>query len=335
MPSLGTKLSKAAGSDGRLKISPEKLYAEKQVREHFDEEEIQALAATIESEGQLQPVTVRPRDKHGRYLIVTGERRWRACRRLGCDVWVVEQKTKLDKSTTLIVQLIENVHRSDLTLAEQVRTVASLVNDHNVKQSEIARRMGKPKPTISKMVTIGNMPPSVEALYSNSVCQNLDTLAALTRLHEIAPEKCDAFCQKAILAGYAKRVEAEQLLRDNKTRPQEPALNPQKSGQQEGTLLSSKAGEGGLAHKAEQQKESVAKPSGDVTKESVTWIAQDPRELTLRCEVETPNGLLTGNIDLNKIDGDESFCWVSFDNQTGHPSRIHCASIRLIGFMST
>lgn len=332
MSSLGAKLRKAAGSDGRVNISPDKLYAEKQVRETFDEDNIRELANSIASEGQLQPVTVHPRDKSGRHLIITGERRWRACKHLGRDVWIVEQRVKLDEPTTLIVQLIENVQRSDLTLMEQVRSVSALVTKHRVKQSEVARRMGKPKPTISKMVTVANMPPAVEALYDGNICTNLDTLAALTRLHEIAPSECDRFCINATKNGFAKRSAAEQLLRDNKLETGASSSPPREPKQTDAESVEAISGGSTLPKSLNDAQQPPPEASQSKEPTGMGWTAHDPRKLKLTCEVETSTGVRTGKIELNKIDSDETFCWVSFNDQPGEPERVLCNAVRLRGF---
>lgn len=344
MGSLGKKLGLAAGSDGRTLIPHSKLYAEKQVREKFDEENIRGLAASIKAEGQIQPVTVRPRDKNGGYLIVTGERRWRACVLLDKDVWVVEQKEQFDKPTTLIVQLVENVQRDDLTLKEKVNSVSSLINEHGLKQSDIARRMGLPKPTISKMATIASMPEVVSELYEESVCENLDTLATLVRLHEVAPSECARYCYEATQAGFAKRSSAEQLLRQfKKPKKQSPAnfktepgdeLNEteDRAGESEaGPLLSAKKGSeisGGRSSKTQ----ALTPYDNSAVDPAREWIVKDPRDLTLQCEVSNAEGERPARLELDKIDKDKAHCWVCFDDQPDQPVRVLCASVRLIGF---
>lgn len=108
-----------------------------QPRKIFDTEPLEALAESISQHGVIQPVVVRPKD--GMYMIVTGERRWRAARMAGLSeipVIIIEADDK--KAAELA--LVENIQRKDLNPVEEARGYAALIDEFSYTQEEIAKR---------------------------------------------------------------------------------------------------------------------------------------------------------------------------------------------------
>src|SRR3546814_7014345 len=102
-----------ADADRVQLLDPELLYPDPEnVRRAIDEATIDEMAETIKERGQLQPITVAPKDEDGRYRIMFGERRWRACRKLGMQVRAIVSKAD-DIEQVRIDQFIENDQRSE------------------------------------------------------------------------------------------------------------------------------------------------------------------------------------------------------------------------------
>ncbi|WP_258043205.1 ParB/RepB/Spo0J family partition protein, partial [Sphingomonas sp. NBWT7] len=96
------------------------------MRSEIDQASIDELAETIRERGQLQPIIVAPKDPDGRYRIMFGERRWRACQKLGVQVRAIVNKSD-DVEQVRIDQFIENDQREDLSTADMIRFVAGQV----------------------------------------------------------------------------------------------------------------------------------------------------------------------------------------------------------------
>lgn len=130
-----------------------------QPRQDFDEEELQALADSIEIHGIIQPLTVRELPS-GYYQIIAGERRWRAARIAGLsDVPAVIMEANDRKVKELA--LIENLQRQDLNPVEEALGYDSLMRDYELTQEEAAKRVGKSRPTVANALRLLNLPAEV------------------------------------------------------------------------------------------------------------------------------------------------------------------------------
>lgn len=129
-----------------------------QPRKVFTEAEIAALAATMAEQGQLQPILLR-RDaqQRGDYIIVAGERRWRAARLNGWPtVLAIEHQGDAE-----VAALVENLQRVDLTAVEEARGLERLIQGKGWTQAQAAEVLGKSKGEISATLRILTLPPSV------------------------------------------------------------------------------------------------------------------------------------------------------------------------------
>ncbi|HTE58513.1 MAG TPA: ParB/RepB/Spo0J family partition protein [Verrucomicrobiae bacterium] len=141
-----------------------------QPRRKFDEEALAGLAASIKRHGVLQPLIVSPKQKN-KYVIVAGERRWRAAQIAGLrDVpAIVKAREELEQ---LEVALIENVQREDLAPLEQAVSIERLHQQFNVTYQEIANRLGKALPTVHNIVRLLQLPKDArEALQNNHITE--------------------------------------------------------------------------------------------------------------------------------------------------------------------
>ncbi len=133
-----------------------------QPRRRFDEEALDALAASLAENGVLQPILVRPRDG-GRYELVAGERRWRAAQRAGLAVLpaIVERR---DDASSLEAAIVENMAREDLNPVEEARAVAALVEELGLTREEVGRRVGRSRVAVSNLLRLLDLPAEVLAL---------------------------------------------------------------------------------------------------------------------------------------------------------------------------
>lgn len=129
-----------------------------QPRKSFENEPLEALAESIAQHGIIQPIVVRPRD--GMYMIVTGERRWRAARMAGLSevpVMIIEADDK--KAAELA--LVENIQRKDLNPVEEAQAYADLIEEYSYTQEEISKKVGRSRSSIANSLRLLDLPDAV------------------------------------------------------------------------------------------------------------------------------------------------------------------------------
>ena len=130
-----------------------------QPRQDFDEEELQALADSIEVHGIIQPLTVRQMP-NGYYQIIAGERRWRASRLANLsEVPVIIMEA--DDKKVMELALIENLQRQDLNPVEEALGYHALMQEHDLTQEEAAKRVGKSRPAVANALRLLDLCPEV------------------------------------------------------------------------------------------------------------------------------------------------------------------------------
>lgn len=133
-----------------------------QPRQHFDEEALSDLAASIREIGVLQPVLLRPVEP-GRYQLVAGERRWRAARRAGLDtIPAIIRPT--DELASVEQALVENLHRQDLSPLEEAAAYQQLLEDFGLTHEQLAIRVGKSRAAVSNTLRLFQLPAPVQHL---------------------------------------------------------------------------------------------------------------------------------------------------------------------------
>lgn len=133
-----------------------------QPRQHFDDEQLRALAESIAEIGVLQPVIVRALPDAGRYALIAGERRWRAAKLANVTVIpaIVRQANDAD---TLVEAIVENVHREDLDPLEEAAAYRQLIDDFDLTHDQVGKRVGKSRATITNSLRLLALPASVQA----------------------------------------------------------------------------------------------------------------------------------------------------------------------------
>ncbi|MDH4177046.1 MAG: ParB/RepB/Spo0J family partition protein [Thermoleophilia bacterium] len=131
----------------------------RQPRKRFEPEATAGLAASMRHQGVLQPVVVRPRPDGG-YELVAGERRWRAAREAGLPTLPAVVREAGDRDA-LLLGLVENVAREDLSPVEEARAYASLVDEFELTLAEVADHVGRSKPAVSNRLRLLELPEEV------------------------------------------------------------------------------------------------------------------------------------------------------------------------------
>lgn len=136
----------------KIKPNPE------QPRKGFDQESLVELAASLKTHGLLQPILVQPRDEE--YVIIAGERRFRAAKLAGLTVipCLIQTGTEQELAEKA---LIENIQRSNLSPVEEGMAYARLIHEYGLTQEQVAERVGKGRPTITNLLRVIQLPEPV------------------------------------------------------------------------------------------------------------------------------------------------------------------------------
>ena len=137
-----------------------------QPRQHFDEAEIESLAASIREKGIVQPLVVRPADDGDGgppYRIVAGERRWRAAQRAGLHELPAVVR-HLSEAESIEIALVENLQRSDLNPLEEASAYRRLIREFDHRQEDVATALGKSRSHVANTVRLLDLPEPVKAL---------------------------------------------------------------------------------------------------------------------------------------------------------------------------
>ena len=148
----------AQGDAGELRELPVGLVKPNpnQPRTHFDQDALDALAASIETTGVVQPLLVRPLHD-GSYELIAGERRWRAAQQAGLEK-VPAVVRDSEQAERLQVALIENMVREDLNPIDEARACAALIEELGVSKEDLARRVGRSRPAVSNLIRLLELP---------------------------------------------------------------------------------------------------------------------------------------------------------------------------------
>ncbi|MBP3627623.1 MAG: ParB/RepB/Spo0J family partition protein [Clostridia bacterium] len=139
-----------------------------QPRKDFDEDALSELADSIAKHGLLQPIIVRPLS-NGNYMIIAGERRWRACRMAGLDEVPVIVK-ELDEQSLAEIALIENLQREDLNAVEEAMGYKSLIDNFGLTQEQVSEQMGKSRSAVTNALRLLKLKDDeLEALRSGKI----------------------------------------------------------------------------------------------------------------------------------------------------------------------
>jgi ParB family transcriptional regulator, chromosome partitioning protein len=137
----------------------------RQPREHFDEDALAALTASVREIGILQPVLVR-RIGESEYELIAGERRWRAARRAGLAT-IPAIIRDASEGESLQQALIENLNREELNPLEEAAGYQQLIEDFGLTHEQLSTRVGKSRVAITNALRLFQLPPSVQRLVAD------------------------------------------------------------------------------------------------------------------------------------------------------------------------
>ncbi len=165
-----------------------------QPRKHFDETALQELADSIKVHGVIQPLVVNKLD-NGNYMIIAGERRWRASKLAGLEKVPVVVKNYSDKQIKEI-SIIENLQREDLNPIEAARAIKQLMEEYNLTQETVAERIGKSRSNIANTLRLLSLYPDVikmveDGRLSSGHAKTLVSIDDTTAQIRLAKQSCD------------------------------------------------------------------------------------------------------------------------------------------------
>lgn len=137
-----------------------------QPRKAFDDEKLKELADSIRQHGVIQPLVLN--QEGDRYLIVAGERRYRASRMAGLKTVPAVVKN-IDKKQILELSIIENIQREDLNPIEEGNAIFSLMNDYGLTQETVAERIGKSRSAVANTLRLLTLPEAVRSMVAEGV----------------------------------------------------------------------------------------------------------------------------------------------------------------------
>lgn len=164
--SEGAKFGDSAGKMEEISVSLI-MPNPKQPRTAFDEDALEELADSIKTLGLIQPITVR-KENDTRYIIISGERRWRASKLAGLETVPVFIR-EADDRTLHEMALVENIQRQDLNAMEIAISLNRLMEECGVTQDTVAARVGKKRSTVANYLRLLSLPPEVQAALKNDL----------------------------------------------------------------------------------------------------------------------------------------------------------------------
>jgi ParB family chromosome partitioning protein len=197
----------------------------RQPRRRFDHAATEGLADSIRHQGVVQPVVLRPRLEGG-YELIAGERRWRAAREAGLPT-VPALIREADDRDTLLLGLVENVARENLSPVEEARAYAVLMDEFELTLGDVCERVGRSKPAISNKLRLLELSDDVLAMVERGELSEGHARAVLA-----VPDQAERrrFARKIVAQGMSVRA-AERAARWSgaKTKPRtktpvDPAL---------------------------------------------------------------------------------------------------------------
>jgi ParB family transcriptional regulator, chromosome partitioning protein len=197
----------------------------RQPRKRFEHESTAGLADSLRAQGLIQPVVLRPRLEGG-YELIAGERRWRAAREAALETLPAVIR-EADDRETLLLGLVENVARENLSPVEEARGYAVLLDEFELSLGEVSERVGRSKPSVSNKLRLLDLPDDVLAMVERGELSEGHARAVLAVPDQVGRRK---LARKIVAQGMSVRA-AERAARWSGARtkprtktPVDPAL---------------------------------------------------------------------------------------------------------------
>lgn len=167
-----------------------------QPRRDFAEQGLQELADSINAQGLVQPIVVRPIDGD-RYEIIAGERRWRAAQMAGlADIPVVIHK--VDDQTAMAMGLIENIQRQDLNAVEEASALNRLLNEFGLTHQQVAEAVGKSRSAVSNLMRLLELNDDVKTMIESHQLEMGHARALLALKGHVQSSAAQQIAKKAL-----------------------------------------------------------------------------------------------------------------------------------------
>ena len=174
---------KTAPMNSMAEIATEQIIPNpNQPRTQFDEEALEELAASIRQLGVIQPITVKKSDD--KYIIISGERRWRASQRVGLATMPAYVR-EVDDENLHAMALVENIQRQDLNAIEIALGMQRLIEECGLTQEAMADKVGKKRSTVSNYMRLLNLPDEVQL----ALKEGLITMGHAKAIAGVEPEQ--------------------------------------------------------------------------------------------------------------------------------------------------
>lgn len=188
-----------------LDIQPNNL----QPRDVFDDKELQGLVESIKKHGVLQPVLVKPL-QHG-YMLIAGERRWRAAKQIGMKE-IPAIVRQVDDTNSLEIALVENIQRESLNPIEKAKGFQELMSKFKFTHEEIAKAMGKERSSITNYMRLLDLPEAIQEHVSRGTL-SMGHARAILAVRDNGTQL--QLCERIIKEGLSVR-ETEAMVSDGK-----------------------------------------------------------------------------------------------------------------------
>lgn len=215
---------KTSGSSSISEIELSKIEPNpNQPRSIFEDEALEELAASIRTHGIIQPITLKETDT-GKYMIIAGERRYRAALKVGLEQVPAYIKTAADENTAEIA-LIENIQREDLNAIEIALAYQKLIDSNGFTQEQLSERVGKKRTTIANYLRLLKLPADIQVGLKN---KRIDMGHARALIPIDDPEVQLALYEQILVQGLSVR-NVEELVKNVSEDALQETPNPPKA----------------------------------------------------------------------------------------------------------
>ncbi len=185
-----------------------------QPRMTFDEQALEELSESIKALGLIQPITVRSRSE-GKYQIVSGERRYRACRMAGMEV-IPAYIVQTDDKGMLEMAIVENIQREDLDPIEIAMSYQRLIDECHLTQDQMAQRVGKKRSSITNYLRLLKLSPKLQHDLKEGLL-SVGHAKVILGVEDIALQ--EQLCDLCIREGLSVRALEERIAKMNRSTP--------------------------------------------------------------------------------------------------------------------
>ncbi|MBE7197890.1 MAG: ParB/RepB/Spo0J family partition protein [Parafilimonas terrae] len=290
-PAAREKPAKFQGVKNRnmMELETDKVIGDPdQPRKEFDEAELEGLAHSIRTRGQLQPGSVRWDEARNSWVVVSGERRLRACRLAGAKFLAYDYGSGTEASQLYVDQVIENAQRADLNPRDQAAAYQAIIETGKVKNAfELANMLGLSPSIVSRSLAVLTLPEAVQDdVASGEIPASSAHEIAKLPTPELQQEVADKVKSEKMTRDETREFVAEKAAEAAESQPAEAGAKPRRAGAARGVRASTKSR--AKANKLTRWTEKT--PSG--YKVDVNWgrgielpkLAEDFRQLASKIE---------------------------------------------------